>query len=204
MRARFLGLLLLSIAALLAVAALRTGPPPPAAPSVMTVAAYLEAAPASPWVRLTGGRLDVLEGAFVRSKAGEYTDLLVPLRTEEDPVGGRIRIVVRIQAGDPLFEMLRKGDALKDEAEAGAFLKDFRKAMVPRRAVEGMVRPGAELGERDQRKLQGMKSKLTPAFVLLEEGSRPTSALPAWPLLAGAGVAAILGLVTVLRRRHSA
>lgn len=186
-------LLLAAVAALLAFR--EASAPPPGGPAELAAAAWSGTAPAA-WVRLTGGRLDVLEGAFVRSKAGEITELLVPLRPEDQPPEGPVRVVVRVRRDDPLFGLLRQGEALGSEAEAGRFLEQSRQALVPRRPVEGLVVPA---GERDLVKLQGMKGKLAPGWVLLEEGAAPRRG-PSPALLGLAGVLLAAGLALGLRR----
>lgn len=204
MAPRLVGLLLLVLAARLAWVGFHPGPPPPPAPTGLSVEQFLKATERPSWVRLEGGRLDVLEGAFVRSKAGACTDLLVPLRAEAEPVEGPVRIVVRVRADDPLFEMIRQGDALQGEAQAGAFLQRYREAMVPRRTVEGRVLEGASLPERDARRIEGMRAKRAPGFVLLEEGRNPEPPPPDPRLLALAAGAALAGLALLVRRPRAA
>lgn len=187
---RVFGFLLLVVA--LAVGVLAFRQPRPEGPTALTVGAFLKERPASPWVRLTEGRLDVLEGAFVRSRAGAVTELLVPLRSEGQPPDGEIRLVVRIRKGDPLFEMLQKGESVS-EADAGRFLEQHREAMVPRRPVEGVV---VVTDEDDRRKLDGMRPKLASGWVLIEEGLTPPTG-PAWPMLMGAAGMALSGLIAI-------
>lgn len=167
---------------------------------VLAVAVYLRAPVGEPveapvgsppagtkWVRLTGGRLDVLEGAFVRSQAGEITDLLVPLRPEAAQPETEVRVVVRVAQGDPLFEMLRQGDRVS-EADAGAFLQQYRQAMVPKRPVQGVV---VNPSERDLARLKALQPKLAAGWILVEEGATPGRPA-AW-----AWAAALLGLLGV-------
>ena len=204
MRPRLLGILLLAVAAALAVAGTRSSSFGPQAPQEQSLADFLRTPTKATWVRLAGGRLDLLEGARVRSRTGEILAVVAPLRVEESRIDGPIQVVVRLRKGDPVFDLLRQGDALSGPAEAGAFLQRNREAMVPRRPVEGVVRPGTTLGERDLRLLQGMRSKLTPDFVLVEEGQSPEPPVPARFFYLLGGACAVAGGLLILRRPGSA
>lgn len=146
--------------------------------------------PGASWVRLTGGRLDVLEGAFVRSKAGEITDLLVPLRPEAAQPETEVRVVVRVAKGDPLFEMLRQGDRVS-EADAGDFLQRFRQAMVPKRPVQGVI---VTPSERDLARLKALQPRLASGWVLVVEGATP-GVPPFW--IAVAALLGVLGMIAI-------
>ena len=146
--------------------------------------------PDSEWLRLKGGKLDVMNATYTSSfGVGDAKEIYVPLvAPSEDSSQSTIRVLVLTKDPDLLKFTNDSRKLEKDNASAAQVLKFLAASaekMRVTRDVEGLVQYGIEGGGKKERKIRGLYTNLSPDVIILEEGTKPSMMLGLGMLIGG-------------------
>jgi len=155
-------------------------------PAEFSLPSYLQTRPKAKWLRLTGGVFDLSEMAYSGGRLSKtIREVYLPL-VPEGGTGNSAQVQVLVSSRDPaLLELAGK---LRDAQTAEEGIKLLLKydGAFRARPVEGLVRFGIDLKDKEARKLRELNPSLSEDFVLLDEGKRPELGLSL--LLFGGGL----------------
>ena len=158
-------------------------------PKEYPVEKYLETKPSAKWLRLTGGVVD-LTGVTYSSLlgVGAISEVYAPVKPSGSSSDHQVHILLATK--DPaLLQTAEKLRALNTEKDLLRFIQEHEKEVIIPKRVEGLIRFGIELKDRDERKLRTLNPNLAQDFVVLAEGEQPERLLSAFLFLCGAALA---------------
>jgi hypothetical protein len=142
-------------------------------PRDYSVADYLKAKPSTKWLNLTGGFLDITGMSYTGSKlSGTIKEVYIPLLPAKSNEEGLVHILV--SSKDPA--LIELATQLRDAKDQLAVLKILmnKGGVYHERPVNGLIRFGIDLTDKDAKKLRDLNSDLAPDFVILAEGESPS------------------------------
>jgi len=142
-------------------------------PTVMSYDEYLRARPKATWLMLTNCRLALSDAAF-KSYAGskQPTELYMPVKSQESRTNREVFVLLATRDPD-LMATFAEMQNLKSETEEREWVLKNKERVFPRRDVQGLVRFGIDLNDKDRRRLANLQSHLASDFIILDDGKRP-------------------------------
>jgi len=161
-------------------------------PTEMSCADYVKQKPKSTWLKLSGCFLDMTDAAWKES-GGTIKEVYVPVKPADDKKAKQVHILLATE--DPAIlsvaTQLKNAKDTKDTIEV--VIKNRDKIFVTK-DLEGLVRFGVDLDSKDRDKLAGLSENLSPDFVILSGGKKPTFLLSAGMFVGGLALLAVAGL----------
>jgi hypothetical protein len=158
----------------------------------MTLADYVQKKPTATWLKLKDCQVSTLDAAYT-SKLGSITEVYIPLRAPGSPPEEKVHVLLATKDKATLA-MIKRMSEMKNDQEMLKFAIENGKQLLNTRDVNGIVRFGIELKDKDRRKLANLDKNLTPDFVILSEGEEPHIFVSVAMVVAGL----VLGLVLLV------
>lgn len=137
----------------------------------MTLAEYSQKKPTATWLKLKDCQVSTLDAAYT-SKWGSITEVYIPLRAPGAPREEKVHVLLATK-DEATLDLIKKMSEMKNDQDMLKFALENRKQLLSTRDVNGVVRFGIELKDKDRRKLANLDKNLTPDFVILSEGEEP-------------------------------
>lgn len=161
-------------------------------PTEMSCADYVKQKPKATWLKLTGCFLDMTDAAW-RESGGRIKEVYVPIKPADDKKAKQVHIMMATE--DPsILDVASQLKNAKDEKSTIAVLIKNRDKIFMTKDLEGMVRFGVDLDSKDRDKLAGLSQNLSPDFVILSDGQKPTFLMSGGMLVGGLVLLAVAGL----------
>jgi hypothetical protein len=168
-------------------------------PAVMGYDDYVKTKPTAAWLSLTNCTLDLSDASYRTVSGGtKPLELFVPVhgageKTEE------VHVLLSTKSPD-LMRTFMEIQGLKSEATAMAWMLKNHDRAFPKRDIQGLVRFGIEMKDKERRKLANLQSNLTKDFIILDDSKQP-ELMKSLGFLIG-GVAALGGGIMFMRRNR--
>ena len=181
-------------------------------PVTMSSDEFTKSPPQSGWYHVTNCHLNVVEMLYMVKKSkydtGDkpapgsetFSSIYIPIHYSEDSAVGNEKsqdVSALVETSDEKIletarEINRQGGV--PEAEAAKWAKDHVDEWLLARDVTGMVKAGINSDSDTREKLSKVHGSLTPNFVIIEEGKKPSWGLSLGLMLGGVvvGIAAAL------------
>ena len=173
-------------------------------PRVLTYEQFAAQMPQEGWYRITGARLEVVNGVWQEDKKTHAIDkVFVPLSSAGDK-GGDINTPTKVMVEETDPAILQTAGEVKDlngDAATIDFIKKNHDRAFIRRDVEGMVKTGLNSDSDTREKMAKLdNTSLASNWIMLKEGAHPSLGLGLL-LFMGGGLLAVLQVLYYLRRR---
>ena len=146
-------------------------------PTELTCGDYLRTKPSATWVKMTNARIFLTE-AMYKESIGRVEELYIPVRPANGDGSETCRILLATR--DP--ELIAANERLRAlESRPGKLTEADIEGFIRLREIQGLVRFGVDLNDKERKKLASLGGNLTPDFVIIDEGKKPD-------LLKGAGL----------------
>jgi len=154
-------------------------------PHECTVREYIATRPAAKWLRLTGGEINMLQTNYTSAwGVGPVSEIYIPVKPED--ATSKEGVFILLATKDPaLLALAEKMRGMKSEKEAVSFIFAHRNELIVKRPVQGVIRYGVDLRDKEERKLRKLNPDLAENFIILDEGERPALLVSALMFLGG-------------------
>src|SRR5438876_727313 len=134
-------------------------------PRECSVQNYLETKPSAKWLRLTNGFVD-MTGVSYSSLwgVGPISEIYVPVKSSRAFSDHQVHILLATKEPS-LLQTAEKMRNLKSESDLLRFMAEHPQSVIISKSVEGLIRFGIELKDRDERKLRKLNPDLADDFV---------------------------------------
>jgi hypothetical protein len=168
-------------------------------PTSLTLAEYEKTKPPAHWLKLSDCQLSVAECLVRQDASKSVTEIFIPLRAKGGAAGKSQVLFATKDAG--LMLVNAQLGSVKSEQEAISVLTTHRDKLY-NREVQGLVRYGIDLKDKDRRELATLGPSLASDFIILDDGAKPSLGLGFLMLVGGL----LLGTGTVVgaTRRQAA
>ncbi|MBI3831437.1 MAG: hypothetical protein HY291_18100 [Planctomycetes bacterium] len=138
------------------------------------------------WVKLTDCSVFVPGAVLIEQEHSQEIDkVYLPLRPASDP--GAPLAHVLLETRDPELVALVQDLDKRNPAEVAQYINEHREKFQFERVFQGLVRVGMDSGPSDREKVAKASGKLTPEFLIVQDGKEPMLGLPLF--LIGIGLA---------------
>jgi len=158
-------------------------------PTVVSISEYGKNRPKAHWLRLTDCRLSLADSLY-RKKYSSIDELYIPLRASRD--AGPIHVLLATKDAG-LLAAFQELQACKSAEEVVKVYAKHNDKLTQRQSVQGLIRFGIDLKDKDWNKLASLEKSLAPDFVLLDEGKEPSLGLGIGLLIPGLLLGAFVG-----------
>ena len=141
------------------------------APLEMSCQNYADSKPAKEWLRLTDCSTSLMEASYTDDR-GKATEIFLPARGTAELEGTRVHVLVATK-DDELLSVANQLISMKDEESLMRFALEHHQQIVSTRSIEGLVRRGVDLDEKERDQLKNLDATLAEDFVILDEGKEP-------------------------------
>jgi hypothetical protein len=143
-------------------------------PASFPLADYEKAKPPAHWLKLTDCRLSVGEAMVRKDSSNSVAELFIPLRPP-GPSSGKAQVLLATK-DTGLLLVWAQVDSVRSEQQAIEVLTTHRDKLYNRQ-VQGLVRYGIDLKDKDRRELAKLGSTLASDFIILDDGEKPSLGL---------------------------
>lgn len=159
-------------------------------PTEMTYAEYIQSKPAQKWLRLTDCVLPLTDSMYSQSRLTDIIrEVYIPVRAPGENNTGTVHCLFATK--DPnIIALVTRFNSIKSEDELVKFAVENREALQAQRNIQGLVRFGIELKDKEKRKLTRLGENLAADFIIVDDGKKPAVAVSAVMFLAGLALTA--------------
>lgn len=171
-------------------------------PQTVTFGDYLKTKPDAKWLHITGGALDITGMSYSGSKLTKsIKEIYIPLVDAKAPAESA-PVQVLVASKDP--ELLDLARQLRDAPNQMAMLKILaeKRDLFGERPITGLVRFGIDLTDKEVKKLRELSPELTPDFVIITDGEKPSFGLSLF--LSAGGLLMLFFMLIGLTRKKPA
>ena len=158
-------------------------------PTEITFDEYMKTNPPGFWFKLKDCTL-VIPAASYMTKSGAMTEAYVPLYGSK-PSGTDVVKMVFATKDPEVLNLLQTMKSMSDDKIKEAII-EHPDSWFKKRDIEGVVRYGMDLKEKDRNDMRRLNPKLDAQFIILTDGDKPSLLLGLAMLAGGFGVAVIM------------
>lgn len=169
-------------------------------PLKMSCADYLTKMPEGKWLQLSNCQVfrgETISKSFLGK--GPISEVYIPVRPVDAESSGKIKLLLYSRDKDDLAIAQQMRDAGDDVKKLTEFMIKSAGKLVETREIEGTLKFGIDMSDKDRQKLTNAEIRLDPGFVVLQAGERPNLAKSC--LLVGGGI--LLSLFALIRKAGS-
>jgi hypothetical protein len=158
-------------------------------PTEMTYDEYVQSKSNKKWLRLRDCSLSMTQAMYARNRLTDtISQVYIPVRSAGDKETETIHCLLATK--DPkTIEILTQINSIQSESELLKFALENPDALFMKRDIQGLVRFGIEMKDKEKRKLEKLGKNLAPDFIVLDEGQRPNPTFSFALFLGGAVLA---------------
>jgi len=160
----------------------------------LSLADYTKQKPTATWLKLKDCQVNTLDAAY-SSKWGSIKEVYIPLSVPGAGPGEKIHVLLATE-DSATIKFIEQMNNVKTDQEGLKFAIENKEKLMAKRDVEGVIRFGIDLKDKDRRKLAALDKNLTPDFVIISEGEKPQIILSI--VMFGGGIVLLLVLLGVL------
>lgn len=137
----------------------------------ISLADYEKQKPAATWLKLKNCQVNVMDAAY-SSKFGTIEEVYIPLTVPDAPDEAKIHVLLATK-NQATINLVNQMGGIKMDEQGMKFIVQNKDKLMGKRDVDGTVRFGIDLKDKDRRKLANLDKNLSPDFVILSEGEKP-------------------------------
>ncbi len=142
-------------------------------PLEITVSDYIAKKPNAEWVTLKDAQLNLLEAAH-KERLGKISEIFIPVRPKGESTDGPVHILLSTKDDAivaALEDLNKSGGTMKEALNAASRHAD---KLFMQKDVSGLIRFGIDSDDKTRAKLAKLDMKLTPDFVIMNDGAAPS------------------------------
>lgn len=154
-------------------------------PVVFGCADFLQRVPEQKWLLLKDCRLNIVRASYSRKQVTDtVTQVYIPISGTAS-VGDTKTKALFATKDQSVIALVTEMRKVNGDGEALKFALTNIDRLFPKRDVQGLVRFGLKMDDRDREKLAALNPNLDPNFIVIDDGEQPEWLLSSAMLLAG-------------------
>jgi hypothetical protein len=154
-------------------------------PTEMTYADFVQSKPSKKWLLLKNCELTLLDAMYSQSRLSDtIKEVYIPVHVSAVNDTGTVHCLFATK--DPkIISLVSRFSKIQSEVELLKFAAENREALWVKRDIQGLVRFGIELKDKEKRKLTRVGENLAADFIIVDDGQKPAAVVSAVLFLAG-------------------